>query len=66
MDVTLILNAEEQKAFVQLIDAALRHAGTGALDAAAHFKGRLLKAAGTAQLAAASTHAPDRALAGGA
>jgi len=45
MDVTLTFTADEQRAFLELIDAALRHAGAGALDVAAHFKGRLRSAA---------------------
>lgn len=41
MDITITLNPEEQAALEQLIDASLRHAGTGALNVAVHFKTKL-------------------------
>jgi hypothetical protein len=43
--VTITLTEQEQAALRQLIDAALRHAGTGALDVAAHFSAKLAAAA---------------------
>lgn len=42
--ITITLNPQEQEALRQLIDAALRHAGEGALDVAAHFKAKITKA----------------------
>lgn len=47
--ITITLDANEQTAFVQILDAALRHMGAGALDAAAHFKAKLLAAADAAK-----------------
>lgn len=44
MNITLTLNPEEQAAIYQLIDAALRHAGAGALDVAVHFKAKIVMA----------------------
>lgn len=41
MKITLTLTPDEQQAFLQLIDAALRYAGNGALDVAAHFRAKL-------------------------
>lgn len=41
MDITITLNPEEQAALEQMIDASLRHAGTGALNVAVHFKNKL-------------------------
>jgi len=51
--ISLILDANEQAVFEQIIDLALRHAGSAALDAAAHFKARLASARLTATPAAA-------------
>jgi hypothetical protein len=42
--ITITLTDQEQEALRQLIDAALRHAGEGALDVAAHFKAKLVAA----------------------
>ena len=39
--ISLSLDEKEQSAFMQLIDVALRQAGLGALDVAAHFKVKL-------------------------
>jgi hypothetical protein len=44
MDITITLNDDEQKAFAQLLDVALRHSGAGALDVAAHFKMKIAQA----------------------
>ncbi|HZV21905.1 MAG TPA: hypothetical protein VE986_10215 [Hyphomicrobiales bacterium] len=44
MTVTITLTPEEQHAFLQLLDIALRHSGAGALDVAAHFKAKLAAA----------------------
>jgi hypothetical protein len=44
MEINLSLNAEEQTAFLQLIDAALKHLGLSAVDAAAHFKSKIVAA----------------------
>lgn len=41
MIITITLNPEEQAAFRQLLDAALRVAGIGALDVVVHFKSKL-------------------------
>lgn len=41
MDITLTLSPEEQAALEQMIDASLRHAGTGALNVAVHFRSKL-------------------------
>ena len=46
--ISLVLDANEQVVFEQIIDLALRHAGSAALDAAAHFKARLASARLTA------------------
>ncbi len=51
-DIVITLNEQEQAALQQLIDAALRHAGAGALDVAAHFKAKLISAAEAANAAA--------------
>jgi predicted AAA+ superfamily ATPase len=50
MDINLTFNVEEQNAFLQLIDAAVKHLGLSAVDAAAHFKNKII----SAQLAAKS------------
>jgi len=39
--INITLDDREQAALTQLIDVALRHAGIGALDVAAHFKAKL-------------------------
>jgi hypothetical protein len=39
--INITLDDQEQAALTQLIDVALRHAGIGALDVAAHFKAKL-------------------------
>jgi hypothetical protein len=44
MQITITLTDEEQSAFQQVLDAALRHSGVGALDVAAHFKAKLVAA----------------------
>ncbi len=44
MIVTITLTPDEQRAFLQLLDIALRHSGAGALDVAAHFKAKLAAA----------------------
>lgn len=51
--ITITLTPEEQEALRQLIDAALRHSGGGALDVAAHFKAKVVAAR-----AEAAAHAP--------
>ena len=50
MAITITLTPEEQRAFLQLIDVALRYSGTGALDVAAHFKTKLAAAERSAVL----------------
>jgi hypothetical protein len=40
-EITITLDEKEQEALRQLIDAALRQAGEGALDVAAHFKAKV-------------------------
>jgi hypothetical protein len=42
--ITLVLNQQEQNAFLQLIDTALRSSGLAAFDLAAHFRGKLAEA----------------------
>lgn len=42
--VTITLTDDEQEALRQLIHAALLHSGEGALDVAAHFKGKIVAA----------------------
>jgi predicted AAA+ superfamily ATPase len=44
MNITISLTAEEQAAFLQLLDAAVKHIGLGAVDAAVHFKAKLAAA----------------------
>jgi len=44
MNINISMTSEEQNAFLQLIDAALKHLGLGAVDAAAHFKAKLAAA----------------------
>lgn len=39
--ITITLDEQEQAAFKQLLDIALRQSGMGALDVAAHFKVKL-------------------------
>jgi hypothetical protein len=41
MNINISMTPEEQNAFLQLIDAALKHLGLGAVDAAAHFKAKI-------------------------
>ena len=53
MQITITLTDEEQAAFQQVLDAALRHLGVGALDVAAHFKAKLVAAVSDAKNAAA-------------
>lgn len=49
MDINLSLNAEEQNAFLQLIDAAVKHLGLSAVDAASHFKNKIVTAQSAAK-----------------
>jgi hypothetical protein len=44
MDINLTFSAEEQTAFLQLLDAALKQLGLNAVDAAAHFKNKIVSA----------------------
>jgi hypothetical protein len=44
MPITITLTPDEQRAFLQLIDAALRYSGTGALSVATHFQAKLAAA----------------------
>jgi hypothetical protein len=39
--IAILLNDQEQRAFTQLLDTALRHAGMGALEVVAHFKAKV-------------------------
>jgi len=43
-EITITLTPEEQSALHQLIDAALRHAGSGALEVAMHFRSKIASA----------------------
>jgi hypothetical protein len=52
--ISITLSDEEQEALRQLIDAALRHAGEGALDVAALFKSKII----TARSAASQPRVP--------
>lgn len=56
--ITMQLSDQEQEALRQLIDAALRHAGEGALDVAAHFKAKLAMARQEAEAHAAGFMPP--------
>jgi hypothetical protein len=44
MDITISMSPEEQTAFLQLLDAAVKHLGLNAVDAVAHFKGKIASA----------------------
>lgn len=49
-EIKITLSPEEQSALMQLIDAALRHSGSGALDVAAHFKAKIASALKTREV----------------
>jgi hypothetical protein len=49
-DITISLTEQEQAWFRALLDTALRHSGIGALEVAAHFKGKLDSAQPASQL----------------
>jgi hypothetical protein len=55
LDVNISLSQEEQAAFMRILDAAVKHLGLGAVDAAVHFKNKITSAqlqAGLLQLQA--------------
>jgi hypothetical protein len=60
-NVTLALNDAEQQAFHQLLDAALRQSGLGAIDVVSHFMGRIIAAQGASTQAQGGSQKPMQA-----